>query len=318
MTFPIGGYFELELNTGREYHSKAILLNSGRNCLEFILSSKKYNKIFLPFYICDEVIDKVKNLNIDFEFYQIDKNLDPVFFSKISKNDAFLYVNYFGIKKETVRYLSQKVVNLIIDNSQAFFEKPIKGVDTFYSPRKFFGVPDGGYLFTDKRIDLNLDQDLSFLRMQHLLVRLDNGAENGYSLFLGNEKELGKIPLRNMSNITRSLLCNIDYKTSKQKRNLNFRYLHNALKEKNELTVDVKNINSPMVYPFLCRDGKGLKPKLLQKKVFVPTYWGSVLKNVSQNSFEYHLVNNLIPLPVDQRYSIKDMNWLILLLKKFF
>ena len=34
-----------------------------------------------------------------------------------------------------------------------FYAKPIHGNDTFYTCRKFFGVPDGAYLYTDKLLD---------------------------------------------------------------------------------------------------------------------------------------------------------------------
>ena len=43
--------------------------------------------------------------------------------------------------------------NLIIDNAQAFFAKPLLGIDTFYSPRKFVGVSDGGILATKKILE---------------------------------------------------------------------------------------------------------------------------------------------------------------------
>ena len=45
----IGGYFELELREGQEYHKKAIKLNTGRNALELILMVKQYKKVFIPF-----------------------------------------------------------------------------------------------------------------------------------------------------------------------------------------------------------------------------------------------------------------------------
>ena len=37
---PIGGYFELELRKGEEYHKEAIRLNSGRNAFEYVLLEK--------------------------------------------------------------------------------------------------------------------------------------------------------------------------------------------------------------------------------------------------------------------------------------
>ena len=53
----IGGYFELELNKNREYHKNALKLNSGRNALIFILMNLKPRKIYLPYYICDSVLE---------------------------------------------------------------------------------------------------------------------------------------------------------------------------------------------------------------------------------------------------------------------
>ncbi len=65
---------------------------------------------------------------------------------------GFLCTNYFGIKDEFITSLSKQVSNLIVDNAQSFFSNPIENIDTFYSPRKFFGVSDGAYLYCDTRI----------------------------------------------------------------------------------------------------------------------------------------------------------------------
>ena len=51
----IGGFFSLELphNTGGELYPKAIRLNSGRSCFEYILKARGYKKVWLPYYTCD-------------------------------------------------------------------------------------------------------------------------------------------------------------------------------------------------------------------------------------------------------------------------
>jgi hypothetical protein len=51
---------------------------------------------------------------------------------------------------------------------------------------------------------------------------------------------------------------------------------------------------------------------LIENKIFVAQYWLSIkdwLKN--EDSYESYLVDNLIPLPIDQRYSKVDMDWII-------
>ena len=64
---PIGGYFELELPHGQEFHSKAIALNSGRFCFEYLLKCRKSKKVYIPYYTCDSVIEPVIKLGIDYE-----------------------------------------------------------------------------------------------------------------------------------------------------------------------------------------------------------------------------------------------------------
>ena len=51
----IGGYFELENLISNEYHKNLLALNSGRNALSYILKSKKIEKIYIPYYLCDSI-----------------------------------------------------------------------------------------------------------------------------------------------------------------------------------------------------------------------------------------------------------------------
>src|ERR1700758_3780860 len=105
----IGGYFELELNQFKEYHANDIKLNTGRNALEYILTSKQYTKIYLPFFSCDVLLEPIKRLNIIFEFYSINELFEPIFdFSKIRGGEVFLYTNYFGLNDRNIFHISKK------------------------------------------------------------------------------------------------------------------------------------------------------------------------------------------------------------------
>ncbi len=309
----IGGYFELELNKNKEFHENAICLNTGRNCLEYILKVNKYKKIYIPFYICDVILEPIKKIGIDYEFYKIDKEFKPIFNFTLSKEDAFLYVNYFGIKQDYIKKLSKKFKNLIIDNTQAFFDKPIKGIDTFYSARKCFGVPDGAYLYSHKKTNntSELEQDISSNRIKHLLLRIEYGAEKGYEYFIENENSLINQPIKKMSKLTHAVLNSINYEKVMLTRKNNFIFLHNKLKNKNEITIDIKNIKTPMIYPFLYPNSNKLRKILIDNKIFIASYWKNINKLIGPDSYEIYLSNNLLPIPIDQRYSIKDMNKII-------
>jgi hypothetical protein len=315
----IGGYFELELRDGKEYHANAIKLNTGRNAFEYLLRVKNYRKVYLPYYICGAMLEPINKLKLDYEFYSIDNNFFPIFnFSIIKKNDAFVYVNYFGICDDRVKKIAGFCKNLILDNSQAFFSKPFNGINVFYSPRKFFGVPDGAYLYTNKILKTKLEQDYSCNRFSHLIGRIEKGAESFHPFFRDNENLLEKQPIKKMSNITKKILQSIDYKNVSAIRIRNFQYLHKYLRSFNQIEFSGIHNYAPMVYPFLIENGKVLKKKFIKNSVFIATYWPNVkgLINGSNSSFELSLVNDLISLPIDQRYDLHEMVKLLKIIKE--
>ena len=216
----IGGYFGLELYNGVAYHTGAIQLNSGRNALKFILAERRYQRVYLPYYICDSVLEAVNQSGTGFEFYSINGDFQPLFSGELKDNEALLYVDYFGLNAPNTIRLSEKYQNLILDHSMAFYAEPLPGFDTFYSPRKFFGVPDGAYLYTDITTTGNIEQDSSYERCLHLLKRWDRDAASAYLNYRQNEDNIGGQPVKKMSLLTDTLLKSIDYDRIKLARNL--------------------------------------------------------------------------------------------------
>lgn len=305
----IGGYFELELSSQTDWENDSFVeLNSARNCLEYILTAKKYTKIHIPYYTCDVLLEPVTKLNIPYEFYDIDSNLEPLLdYSRIKETEVLLYTNYFGIKDIFIRNLMKKYPHhVIIDNAQALFSSPIQNIDSFYSPRKFVGVADGGYLYTDQKIATEFEKDESYQRMGHLLKRIDLSAEQGYSDFSENDKSLENQPIRIMSNLTKRILSGIDYDSIKKQRRENFAFLHSHLKEKNLLQIEEYEESVPMVYPFRTHD-TDLKQRLISNRIYCASYWPNVLEWCNEDKNAYWLAKEVIALPIDQRYSVNDM-----------
>lgn len=313
----IGGYFELELQKRGIYHREGIPLNTGRNALEFLLKNKQYDKVYLPHYSCNVLLEPLEKLGIDFEFYNINNKLEPIFsYNKLKNHQAFLYINYFGIKDNYIKKLITKDINLIIDNSQAFFSNPHKNVSTFYSCRKFFGVADGSYLFTsDIGEDENLPVDYSEDRIKHLLKRIERGPHEGYEYFLQNEDYLKGQDIKQMSLLTRALMHNIDFEYVKKRREKNFIFLHDTLKTVNEINLDFSNINGPLTYPLLINNGESIRRKLISENIFIPEYWPNIKTRADSKSYETLLAHNLLALPIDQRYNEKDMLYILKLLQ---
>lgn len=297
----------MELRKGEHYHKDALKLNSARNCFEYILRARKYDKVYIPYYTCEVMLQPLHKLNVKYEFYHINEYLEVDNLPALKSNEAFLYTNYYGLKQDYVWTLSRIYKKqLIVDNAQAFFDYPIDGIDTFYSPRKFFGVPDGAYLYTDCYLDFNFEQDKSYDRMMHLLKRIDEGAESAYSDFRRNEELLDNRPIMVMSKITDEILQSIDYDLVRKKRLENYDYIDCILNERNRLKIQKSISAVPMVYPFYTLDNS-LRQILIDNNIFVATYWHNVFQWCDNSYLDYQLSQYLVPLPIDQRYSSAEM-----------
>jgi hypothetical protein len=306
MTKAIGGYFELEIsNRGSVYHDNALALNSGRNAFEHILTARGYKRIHIPYFTCDVILQPIKKLNLEFVFYHIDETFKPLI-NNYRTDDAILYTNYFGLNHHNIELLVNEYQNLIIDNAQAFFDNPIDGVSTFYSPRKFLGLPDGGFVYDNNApSNKKYEKDNSLDRIMHLFIRIENGAESGYDFFKANDAKLDNQPIKLMSSLTKKILNGVDFDDVIKKRLNNFNYIHKYLKYTNKLTslIDNATITCPMVYPYWVHNGTELRKLLTSNKIFTATYWPNVLEWVENNAIEFEFTNNIVCIPIDQRIS---------------
>ena len=303
----IGGYFSLELPRCEEYHKDALRLNTGRNCLEYILRARGYKKVHVPYYTCEAVMEPFNKLGIPYEYYHIDIHLEIRDRITLKADEALLYTNYFGLKQRYVEQLAEKAGSqLIVDNTQAFYAKHIQGIDTFYTCRKFFGVADGAYLYCDARLDEEIEQDYSYDRMAHLLKRIDLSAEEGYADFRRADDGLDNQPIRKMSKLTQRMMQSIDYEAAAKRRRDNYVLLHEALGGENNLELPLEDDAVPMVYPYLA-PVKGLREKLIENRVFVARYWPNVLEWTNPDDIDYLLAAQMQPLPIDQRFVNHDV-----------
>ena len=115
----IGGFFELELERGKELYTEAIRLNSARNCLRYLIRKRNIKKIQIPAYTCPVVWEVLEDEGCEIIYYEIDENMLPGV--ELDKDVYVLYTNYFGVCFEQAQYISSKYKKVIIDNAQAFF-----------------------------------------------------------------------------------------------------------------------------------------------------------------------------------------------------
>lgn len=313
----IGGYFELEEFTGEEYYSGAIALDCARNAIAYAIKLHRYKKVYVPGLICSAVLEGIKKGGASYETYPLDRNLRPNFTRKLQHDEVLYLVNYYGqITNQEVHAYRERFQSVLVDNTQAFFQRPSAQVDTIYCCRKFFGVPDGAYLFSQERDPGGLLRDHSYNRMVHILGRYEMGATALYPSFQENEAHFIGAPIQYMSLLTHNLLRAIDYEKVSAVRKDNCTYLDENLRQFNQLQVN--SFAGAFMYPlYLAGKGRHIRECLRQDKIYIPCFWPNVMEEYEAGSFEYDLSLNLLPLPCDQRYGREDMDFLIKKIHKY-
>ena len=312
----IGGYFGLEPGSGRtggdaDHLGPAVVrLNSGRNALCALLLTLGVRRVHLPEYICASLVQAVTSVGVEPVFYPLDGELRPLVEPRCGADELWVGVNYFGLLDAEMRRVAATVARFAADNCQAFHAPPVPRGFSFYSPRKFFGVPDGGYLVGTRPQAWPADD--SGDRLEHLNLRRERRAAAGYAAYRADEAGFADLPIRSMSPLTQTLLATSDQAAAAARRRANFAQLNAALGSENGLAParEFADDGVPLVYPLL-HDSPDLRPGLRDRGIFTATYWADCLDRSECGAQTRRLVQNLIALPIDQRYGAAEMERVI-------
>ncbi|MEA9394222.1 hypothetical protein [Lelliottia amnigena] len=310
----IGGYFPLELPQKKlKYHKGGEYFNSARAAFYALLKAGKPDAVWMPRWICDAMLSPLSELGVPVHFYSLEENFSPEADLKLAPGEWLLYVNYFGLCNCQEQALLKRFnpAQIIFDRSQAFFSPPQQGLATIYSPRKFFGVPDGGLLFSSLPVmQPELQEKVPLPPTEHMIQRLTYGAEAGFAAYQQAENLLSVLPGTAISALSQRLLETVDYPFVEKIRLRNFRYLHAQLQHLNVMSVPEELPYAPFCYPFLNRK-KGLRESLYGVRIYTATFWQDAAVRLEKNDRERVLVDYLIPLPIDQRYTLADMQTIV-------
>jgi len=308
----IGGFFEMEeigLNADPYHKLESLKLVNGRSALFVLLDYLKPRKVLLPFYSCDSLLQPILKLGIPFDYYSVDEGLLPQT-GNFEESDFFIFINYFGLlEKELLAFAAEKnIKNFVVDNTQSFFSRP-KDYYAFNSARKFFGVTDGAFLFLNSE-PVSEKLSPSFFNNDFLRLRKDGNLQMSYALYKENELKQ-PCGMYQMSGDSDEILKRLNYSAIADKRKKNFIYLHNNLGSFNTFKFTLSPDTVPFAYPFV--PVKQVQKQLLYDSgIFFPTLWEEVrAKNIIGFNWERKLSSYLIPLPIDHRYSLEDMDYII-------
>jgi hypothetical protein len=312
----IGSFLELDLHFNNHLYSgdDVAMLNSARAGIWHACRVYGVKKVHIPYYECYTVADFLRSKGIEIFYYHIDNNFNPQTFTQ-EPNSAVVLVNYFGLKSDGEMARSASAYsNVIIDNAQAFFAKPLDSALNIYSPRKFVGVPDGCYVVGDnaRMYVEEYAEDHSSDTASFLFKRIEYGCENSYKDRMENEQRIDNSDICRMSTLSKAILGNAPYTYIASRRKENFDYAKEKFRGINMISdwIDVTDSeNVPFVYPLVVKD-LVLVEKLAEKKIFTGRWWKYLLDIVPESSFEHLLSSYMVPIPIDQRYGREEIDYI--------
>jgi len=350
----IGGEFEInpaELTFKGIYLNKVLLEKytfyaSGRGALNVILSNiKPIRKILLPSYLCSSILQTIKEIGLNYDFYKINEDFsidESSLFRKLEKKkcDIVLIINYFGIIGQN-DFIIKKIkdydnlINVIEDWSHLSFipydinyYKP-KSDFVFGSLRKVFAVPDGGFILGNKKYEFKnklaideylvttkiLGKSIRYLFLNNYFNKKDEIEKIYLKLLENSENYLDKkIMLKGISQISLLLLSKLNFKKIYEIRRQNYLHLLDLFKADKHLDnyigiikANLEQKEMPYMMPVYIKqiERNLLRRKLREQGIFCSIIWEIPEEIVYQVNKK--MSKKILCIPIDQRYSEIDM-----------
>jgi len=307
---PIGGYFEKEelVKANSLSINKESTFSNGRSSLFYILDIIKPSKIYLPYYICDAILEPLEKCKIPYEFLPINNDFEFSQLPRLKINEYVIAVDYFGIKNNYINNLAIVLNNQIIVDGSQKVRIAKSHLWSFNSLRKFIGVPDGSIITSPSEIRRSY-KSFNETNTSHLELRASGQINEGYIAFKAHE-DSQKVNFNYYSEYTESVVSHLDWEQIYKRRIENYLFLQSELGKQNELNIVINN-EIPLYYPFLPKK-KIPHSYFWKSQVFVPILWTDCL-NRKKSGFKVGIdfSSKLLPLPIDHRYSIREMKRIV-------
>lgn len=148
-----------------EYSNKIYLYPYARYAFFEILEKANIKTIYLPAFICRDMLAPINSLKIKYFFYEVDSSLNPIL--ENIKCDAIVMVNYFGFEQTIdvfTQYKEKFGAIIIEDNAHGLLSRDTEGklLGTrgdvgLLSIRKTVFLPNGGALVLNNKKLYQLD-----------------------------------------------------------------------------------------------------------------------------------------------------------------
>ncbi len=319
-----------------EYKFSDYIFKSGRYSLfcilKTILRSKNIKKIYVPNFICDEVIQGIGSFNLEIIYYDIreDFSLDTISLKKtLCSKSLLVVVNYFGIRSnwEEINEMKNELdITVIEDNCHSLtnyknYKLGINGDLSFNSIRKIIPVLSGSELLVmnkkylvdytyQKRLPTLNETIYYFRRYLYFLNAFKNNirVENKYH-------KINKISHADILSYRAIKMNKYPMRHIQQRRLANFRFWHSYLSDKKlsffEFNEKVQDEFLPYAFPCYAnnRDTANKWIKWGSQNNISIIKWPKFPSGINQKTMK-SCFKNVLLFPVNHQFEIiKILNY---------
>lgn len=297
-------------------------------CAEYLKTKFGVKKIYMPALSCESMYKPFIMLSYEVEFYSVNEKFEPIL-NNISKHSIIFYMLYYGInnlndiQKEIFKHTD---CFSIVDITHYAFDREAYNLICDYkvlSLRKTLGIIDGGVLLSDKHLlnkTKHTDNEYSRLREKAFEKKTiyDNSKikeiKEEYRSFLSAAEKLVDKEIKPIGAGEKSLdyIKNLNVTNIKNKRKANYLKLYKELKNLNKLKLisdeNLSDKSVPFAFPVIVNNRDEIQKKLAQNNVYAQVLWPICEEAKKKDIFAKMFSENMLALPIDQRYDIEDMS----------
>ena len=303
------------------------------------------NQVLIPAYTCQTVITPFKEAGWGCHFYSIQKNLRIDGDSLMAQCECFkpsliIVHPFFGMdlnaqEVQLLRHLSN-TTKIVVDLTQCIFSKQNLPFVDYYlgSYRKWFPIPDGGYLRANKDLCPNnqpVTENTAFVSCQTDAMYLRgayfaNGDPNLKAISIRLNKMADamveeRIGLHCMSTFSWSLKLQQDEERIQQIRNANYRYLFHHISESDRISLVCGDIHcvttAPLYFTIYVDNRESLQQQLIEDRVYAPIIWPVEDEEVLISDDVKYIYEHILAIPCDQRYDERDMERIVKIINDY-
>jgi dTDP-4-amino-4,6-dideoxygalactose transaminase len=347
---PIGGEFWFEEKLQSEDiisipSNKEVLLNGGKSAIELILSDIEFKEdeiLLLPSYLCPTIVDFIVKSKVNYKFYNVNKDLSlnlQDINNLINKNQvkAIFFIDYFGFyhNKKTLDQLLEfqnKGIILIEDAVQMFWIKKNNGFIgdyIFNSYRKFLPIDGSIVIGIEDKVFEEIEDDYYNLmkkaRNEKSIYINEGKGEEGIFLKdfdIAHDSYYRRGSINAINSFDKGFLRHVPIEVLNNIRLDNYKYLKQELNGIDGVEVifnEDLGDNIPLCIPIFVNRRDEIRRNLMGFNIYCPVHWN--LKN-EEWADEYkdalEVSKRILSIPIDWRYDINDMEYIIECFKKQF